>query len=90
MLETYIIYILIVGIVGSFVSWSKAENHNLRNIFFRVIDGCFSAYVVYEIAYYFTTNEKLSLAICGVGAFSGSDMLVSLKEFALNFFQRKI
>ncbi len=55
------------------------------NFIKRVLDGCFSAYIVYEISFFFCKDMRLSLAICGIGAFKGSGIL----DLAVGFIRNK-
>lgn len=88
----YLAYVCAVGVAGSIVAWfrqpfatEKSPAVALRSFFTRLCDGCFSAYVIYEIAFFCTKDMRLSLAICGIGAFKGSGVL----DIAISFFKEK-
>lgn len=77
-------YLLVLGVIGSFVQFSKQETKGFKSFFVRLVDGCFSAFIVYEIAFYYLSNERISLAICGIGAWLGTENIISYVRDFLN------
>lgn len=89
MLNETIFYICLVGLAGSCVGFFKNQGSGLKSLFLRLVDGCFSAYVIYEITFYYLNSQRISLALCAVGAFMGSDILVLVKDGLLGFLNRR-
>ncbi|WP_169753733.1 hypothetical protein [Campylobacter curvus] len=83
MVESYLLYVLVVGIVGSIVGFAKSEAAGLKALGKRVLDGVFTAYVVYEIAFFYFHDLRYSLGICGIGAWMGSEGLLLAKDVAI-------
>ena len=81
----YLLYILAAGVAGSVTAFLKHGECGARNFVKRILDGCFSAYIVYEIAFFCAKDMRLSLAICGIGAFKGSGIL----DLAVGFIRNK-
>ena len=81
----YLLYVLAAGVAGSVTAFLKHGECGARNFVKRILDGCFSAYIVYEIAFFFAKDMRLSLAICGIGAFKGSGIL----DLAVGFIRNK-
>ena len=81
----YLLYVLAAGVAGSVTAFLKHGECGARNFVKRVLDGCFSAYIVYEIAFFCAKDMRLSLAICGIGAFKGSGIL----DLAVGFIRNK-
>lgn len=81
----YLLYILAAGVAGSVTAFLKYGERGTGNFIKRVLDGCFSAYIVYEISFFFCKDMRLSLAICGIGAFKGSGIL----DLAVGFIRNK-
>ena len=86
----YLAYVCAVGVAGSIVAWfrqpsatEKSPAVALRSFFTRLCDGWFSAYIIYEIAFFYAKDMRLALAICGIGAFTGSGIL----DLAASFFK---
>lgn len=81
----YLLYVLVIGCAGSITAFIKnGGGGGIRNLLKRTWDGCFSAYVVYEIAYFFAKDEHVSFAICGIGAWMGSEALIFVRDFVSN------
>lgn len=78
---------LAAGVAGSVTAFLKHGERGVENFIKRVLDGCFSAYVIYEIAFFCAKDMRLSLAICGIGAFKGSGILDLAISFAKNKFE---
>jgi len=66
----YLFYVLIIGCAGSITAFIKNGGGGIKILLKRTWDGCFSAYVVYEIAFF-----------CGVGAWMGSEALIFVRDF---------
>nr|DAD65967.1 MAG TPA: holin [Siphoviridae sp. ctgFB34] len=81
----YLLYVLAAGVAGSVTAFLKHGECGARNFVKRILDGCFSAYIVYEIAFFCAKDMRLSLAICGIGAFKGSGIL----DLAVGFIRNK-
>ena len=81
----YLLYVLAAGVAGSVTAFLKHGECGARNFVKRILDGCFSAYIVYEIAFFCAKDMRLSLAICGIGAFKGSGIM----ELAVGFIRNK-
>ena len=47
----YLLYILAAGVAGSVTAFLKYGERGAGNFIKRVLDGCFSAYIVYEISF---------------------------------------
>lgn len=86
----YLIYIICVGTIGSIAAFLKSEKKGIKELFFRLVDGCFSAYITYEFAFYYTKSEHLSLALCGLGAFMGSGLFGDLKNIIFEKLKDKL
>lgn len=69
-------YLLVLGIIGGIVG-AREPKQSLKAFFIRLIDGCFSAFIAYEIAFYYLNNERISLAICGIGAWLGMENIIN-------------
>lgn len=54
-----------------------------------LISSMLAGYISFEFALYFIQNERLSVAIAGVGAFMGTEVLEMLSKFAFNFMEKK-
>jgi len=80
----YLFYVLIIGAAGSITAFIKNGGVSLKELGKRTWDGCFSAYVVYEIAFFFSKDERVSFAICGIGAWMGSEVLIFVRDFVSN------
>ena len=76
----YLFYVLIIGCAGSITAFIKNGGGGIKILLKRTWDGCFSAYVVYEIAFFFAKDEHVSFAICGVGAWMGSEALIFVRD----------
>ena len=81
----YLLYVLAAGVAGSVTAFLKHGECGASNFVKRILDGCFSAYIVYEIAFFCAKDMRLSLAICGIGAFKGSGIL----DLAVGFIRNK-
>ena len=81
----YLLYVLAAGVAGSVTAFLKHGECGARNFVKRILEGCFSAYIVYEIAFFCAKDMRLSLAICGIGAFKGSGIL----DLAVGFIRNK-
>lgn len=80
----YLWYVVFIGTIGSIISFFKSSRKKCFSHFFnRILDGVFSAYIVYELVFYFCQDMKVSYASCGIGAWFGSDALVMVRDFFL-------
>lgn len=89
MLQSYLTYILVVGIVGSVVSYLKNGAKIKGGLAGRIAEGCFTAYVVYEIVFYHFHDLRYSLGICGIGAWMGVEGLVFIRDTLFGFLKKK-
>ena len=78
-------YLFYVLAAGSIAAWLRSPGGGVSEFLKRLYDGCFSAYIIYEIAFFCVKDMRLSIAICGVGAFRGSGIL----DLAISFFRKK-
>ncbi|PSM51360.1 hypothetical protein CBLAS_0925 [Campylobacter blaseri] len=85
----YLFYVVVVGSIGSSVSFLKLPNKSFNGFLSRVLEGCFVAYIVYEISFFNFQNVRLSLSLCGFGAWLGSDGLIFVKEALVKFLNNK-
>ncbi|KEA46563.1 hypothetical protein CR66_01630 [Campylobacter mucosalis] len=90
MLSSYLLYVMALGILGSLVGFTKSDQKGLKAFSYRLIDGVFSAYIAYEIAFYFLQNERLCMAICATAAWFGSDLLVEIRDIIISAIKAKI
>ncbi|AQW85484.1 hypothetical protein CPIN18021_1097 [Campylobacter pinnipediorum subsp. caledonicus] len=87
---SYLFYIVMVGLMGSSVSFLHNPNKSFRGFLNRVFEGCFVAYIVYEISFFNFHNTRLSLSLCGFGAWMGSDGLIFIRDIVTDFFKKKV
>lgn len=83
-------YLVMIGVVGSCVGFIKSGGSGIKPMLTRIFDGCFSAYVVFEMSFYAFENTRLSLAICAVAAFAGSDVLVTVRDLIIDILRVKV
>lgn len=79
-IPSYLVPVFIVGIVGSVVSFLKSNETGVRALGRRILEGAFTAYVIYEIAFFYFHDIRYSLGICGIGAWLGAEGLVLIKD----------
>lgn len=79
----YLFYVVLIGVCGSVTSFINHNNTGCKALFKRILDGVFSAYIVYEMSYHFFQDERFSYAFCGVGAWFGSEILVFIRDIVL-------
>lgn len=47
------------------------------------------SYIVFEIAFYYLANERMSVALAGVGAWMGTDAFLTLQKVVFDYISRK-
>lgn len=86
-------YVAVLGIslVGGVISLYEKEKlkAGIRHLFFGLMASCFVGYIAYEISFYVFSSERLSIAICAMSAWSGTGLLISLRELLLEIIKRK-
>lgn len=82
----YLFYVVLIGVCGSVTSFINHNNKGCKALFKRILDGVFSAYIVYEMSYHFFQDERFSYAFCGVGAWFGSEILVFVRDIVVTRF----
>ena len=67
----YLFYVLIIGCAGSITAFIKNGGGGIKILLKRTWDGCFSAYVVYEIAFFFCQGRTRELCDLWCGCLDG-------------------
>lgn len=88
----YYAWLFIVSLIGGVLSYIKrqSETFRWRAFFLGVACSMFTAYIVYESAFFFFSNEKFSVALGGLGAWIGTDLLLKLEDSIENFINQRI
>lgn len=81
----YYIWLSILSLIGGTLGYikRKSEGFRWRAFLIGVVSSMFTAYIVYEIVFFAFESEKLSVALGGLGAWIGTDVLLKL-ESSLN------
>ena len=82
----YIFYIFLTGIAGSSTAFLKSEKTGIKEFLKGAWDGCFSGFILYKLAFYFSKSEELSFVACGVGAWFGSEIFIFVRSLIANKF----
>lgn len=82
------------GIIGFIVKIAPTTRNKKRKecwiiAILSVLTSAFVGFVTYHIVFYFSNNINLSCAIAGIGAFSGTDILVILQAKLVELIKRK-
>lgn len=92
------IWLIIVSVMGGFVGFITKVNPTLRGkklkerlfiLFLGIINSGFVGFITYHIVFYFTKENGLSVALSGVAAFSGTDLLVVVQAKLIDLIKRK-
>lgn len=79
------IYLVILAIFSSFIAYLNDPNKCIKGFLKRMLEGIFTAYVLFSLSYFSNSNEDASLALGGVGAWFGTEILLYLKELLDRF-----
>lgn len=82
----YLLYVLLIGIAGSFTAFLKSGEKGIVKFLKRSWDGCFSGAILYELAYHWFQSDRLSFVACGIGAWFGSEIFIYIRNFLANKF----
>lgn len=61
----------------------------LKRLLSALSSSMLAGYVSFEFALYFIQNERLSVAIAGIGAYVGAEMLEKLQNLIFTYIERK-
>lgn len=61
----------------------------LKRLLSALSSSMLAGYVSFEFALYFIQNERLSVAIAGIGAYIGTEMLEKLQSIVFNYIEKK-
>lgn len=88
----YYIWLSIISLIGGILGYIKRKNEDFRYraFFLGVISSMFTAYVVYEIVFFIFASEKFSIALGGLGAWIGTDVLLKLESGFEDMLNKKI
>ncbi|OPA77243.1 hypothetical protein BFG04_03880 [Campylobacter pinnipediorum subsp. pinnipediorum] len=82
--NSYLLWIAIIGLVAGFLndkySEDKTNTRKIANFFTGAISSMFFCWIAYEISYYFTDHERLSLAVGGFVAWRGAEWINSIVD----------
>lgn len=70
----------ILGYLGDEKDKSLTRAQKLRVFIVGVIGSMFTAYITFFIAFHFIPNQELCVAIAGLAAWSGTDLLLALEK----------
>lgn len=75
------LWLLFVGFFGGVLSFlnKQTEAFRWKSFILGVGSSMFSAYIVYELVFYVLQNANLSIAVAGIGAWGGTNLLLKLE-----------
>lgn len=89
------LWLVCVAVVGGILGYiQKHERPATRMERFRALSigvssSMFAAYCTFQIAFYYLSNENVSVAIAGVAAWMGADAFLTLEKIVLNNLNNK-
>lgn len=84
-MNNYLYNIFLVGIIGSYISYCGQDKKGFKTLINRLIEGIFCGFISYEIMFYNVNDSHLSLAICGFGAWAGTNIFNEIKEIFFKY-----
>lgn len=96
--KTYI-WLAIISLVGGFVGFITKNSHKLKDKSFiqkvgihftAIISSMFISYIVFQLLYCTTLKQGLSVAVAGIAAYMGTDVLVILQDKLMEKLKSKI
>lgn len=88
--ENYIFLVIFVGLIGGILSnenKNKGEKNKLRRFIFFVFGtttSIFLCWISFEITFYFTSKQNLSLAIGGFFSWRGANWVIDISNKIIN------
>lgn len=96
--KTYI-WLSIISLVGGFVGFVTKNSHKLQNKSLMqkigihitaIISSMFISYVVFQLLFCTTGKQGISVAIAGIAAYMGTDVLVIIQDKLMERLKAKI
>lgn len=94
-----LLWVLAISAVGGLVGFITKVNPTLRGkhlkerlfvLMLGIITSGFVGFVTYHIIFYFTKENGISVALSGIAAFSGTDLLVVVQAKLIEVVKRKL